>query len=166
MNPPDLTALTWHWQHFSALSVQALQGIHRARQAVFVMEQACLYADADAHDERAHHLSAWSAEQPMPQAYARLLPPGEKFTEPAIGRVLTLPSARALGLGKKLVQQALTHAARLYPGQKVRIVAQAHLLDFYRAFNFEPVGELFWEGAIAHIEMLLKSPLSPYTPRN
>lgn len=161
MSPPDLTALTWHWQPFNALSVQALQGIHRARQTVFVLEQACLYADADAHDVHAHHLSAWSAEQPMPQAYARVLPPGEKFAEPAIGRVLTLPRARAQGLGKQLVQRALAHTARLYPGQKVRIAAQTHLLEFYRTFNFEPVGEPFLEGHIPHIEMLLKSPLGP-----
>ncbi len=159
MPTTDFSTLDWRWRDFDALSAHELHSIHRVRQAVFVMEQACLYADADAYDEQAHHLSAWSAEQPLPLAYARVLAPGVKYAEPAIGRVLTLPIARGQGLGQQLVVQALAHAAVLYPAQKVRISAQAHLVDFYDALGFVAVGEPYLEDRFPHIEMLLRTPM-------
>lgn len=159
MNTLHFSALNWRWCTFDALSAHELHRIHRARQAVFVMEQACLYADADVYDEQAHHLSAWSVEQSLPLAYARVLAPGVKYAEPSIGRVLTLATARGQGLGQHLVARALACTAGLYAGQKVRISAQARLVDFYGALGFVTVGEPYLEDGLPHIEMLLKSPL-------
>lgn len=160
MGHADLSTLRWRWCAFSELTVRELHNILRARQTVFLLEQACLYADADACDEQAHHLAAWPPGHAMPLAYARVLPPGVKYAEPAIGRVLTAAAARRQGLGRTLMTHALSHAASLYAGQKVRLSAQAHLVGFYGSLGFVPVGEPYLEDNIPHIEMLLSMPLS------
>lgn len=150
----DLPSLTWQCCTLGELSPLALQNIHRARQAVFVLEQQCAYADADDLDECAHHLSAWTGTQPLPIAYARILGPGARYSEPAIGRVLTLADVRGQGLGRELMHQALSHMGRLYPDQAVRISAQANLQGFYGSLGFEPVGGVYLEDGIPHVEML------------
>lgn len=155
MSPqPDLASLTWQCCTLAELSPLALQNIHRARQAVFVLEQHCAYADADDLDECAHHLSAWDGTQALPVAYARIVPPGARYAEPAIGRVLTRANARGQGLGRKLMRWALSEVGRLYPTQAVRISAQAHLQGFYGSLGFEPVGGAYLEDGIPHVEML------------
>ncbi|MES2889745.1 MAG: GNAT family N-acetyltransferase, partial [Pseudomonadota bacterium] len=111
---PFETEAVWHWCAFDALTVRELYNIYRARQQVFVLDQGSLYADADACDAHSHHLAAWSALQELPLAYARVLAPGVKYTEPAIGRVLTLPAVRGQGWGRRLMQRALAEAAQLY----------------------------------------------------
>ncbi len=150
----DLPSLTWQCCPLVELSPLALQNIHRARQAVFVLEQHCAYADADDLDECAHHLSAWDGTQALPVAYARIVPPGGRYAEPAIGRVLTQANARGQGLGRELMRRALSQVGRLYPTQAVRISAQAHLNGFYGSLGFEPVGGAYLEDGIPHVEML------------
>ena len=150
----DLPSLTWQCCPLAELSPLALQNIHRTRQTVFVLEQHCAYADADDLDECAHHLSAWDGTQALPVAYARIVPPGRRYAEPAIGRVLTRAHARGQGLGRELMRRALSQVGRLYPTQAVRISAQAHLQGFYGSLGFEPVGGAYLEDGIPHVEML------------
>jgi ElaA protein len=159
MGHADLSLLDWRWRAFADLGVRELHNIHRARQSVFMLEQQCLYADADAFDEQAHHLAAWTPAHPLPLAYARVLAPGVKYAEPAIGRVLTSAIARRHGLGREVMTRALSNAARLYAGHKVRLSAQSRLIGFYGSLGFVPVGEPYLEDDIPHIEMLLRMPL-------
>jgi len=87
-------------------------------------------------------------------AYCRLVPPGTKFAEPSIGRVVTLPAARGMGHGRALMREALAEAARLWPGRALRIGAQRYLERFYGEFGFVTVSEPYDEDGIAHVEML------------
>ena len=98
-------ATTWRSCRFDDLTPRELQNIYAARQQVFVIEQACIYLDADGHDDAAWHLAAWSPQQRLPLAYARLLDPGVKYPEPSMGRVLTTSAARGTGLGRELVRR-------------------------------------------------------------
>ena len=143
----------WRGCRFDALSVHELQYIYMARQQVFCVEQRCAYLDVDGRDEAAWHLAAWSDDQRMPLAYARILAPGVKYTEPAIGRVLTWGAGRGVGLGRALVQRAIAQAVAEYPGLGIRLSAQSHLADFYRSEGFRAVGEVYLEDTIPHIEM-------------
>jgi len=145
-----------HWRvcAFSDLHVAELQNIYAARQQVFVLEQRCLYLDADGCDEHGWHLAAWSAAQRAPLAYARLLAPGVKYAEPSIGRVITTAPARGTGLGRTLVRRAMAECARLWPGHGVRISAQSHLARFYAEVGFVAVGADYLEDGIPHLEML------------
>jgi ElaA protein len=154
MNGP-ISDLTWRWCAFDALGVHELQNIYMARQQVFAVEQQCAYLDADGCDDRSHHLAAWSAGHRIPLAYARVVAPGVKYAEPSIGRVITTAPARGTGLGRELVRRAVAHTLELYPGQGVRISAQAHLERFYAAFGFAGVGSAYLEDGIPHLEMLI-----------
>jgi len=153
MSTPVALSTRWRCCRFDALSVYELQYIYMARQQVFCVEQRCAYLDVDGRDESAWHLAAWSGEQQMPLAYARVLAPGVKYTEPAIGRVLTFGAGRGVGLGRALVQRAIAQAEAEYPAQGIRLSAQSHLEDFYRSEGFRAVGEAYLEDTIPHIEM-------------
>ena len=146
--------LAWRFCRFDALTVRELQFIYMARQEVFVIEQACAYLDADGLDERAFHLAAWSADQPQPLAYARLLDPGVKYEEASMGRVVTTAAARGRGLGRELVARALAHAEVAWPGGALRISAQSRLVPFYESFGFTTVGPSYLEDGIDHTEMI------------
>ena len=152
----------WRGSRFEALRVHELDAIYRARQQVFVVEQQCAYLDADGADSASFHLAAWAsasassapASAPQVLAYARIVPPGLKYAEASIGRVLTLAAVRGTGLGHELVRRAVAHTGHAFPGHAIRISAQAHLQAFYRAAGFVSVGATYLEDGIAHIEML------------
>ncbi len=157
--------LTWRFCTFAELSVQELERIYTARQQVFLIEQNCVYLDADGRDCASHHLAAWSEQQHLPLAYARLVAPGVVYAEPSMGRVITTAAGRGQGLGRELVKRVIEHAQATYPGQGMRISAQSQLEGFYGEFGFVSQGERYLEDNIPHTEMLLPaSPLSTLKP--
>jgi ElaA protein len=147
----------WRWCHFDELSLRELQNILRARQQVFALEQNCVYLDVDGVDEECFHLAAWRSGLPEPLAYARVVPPGVKYAEASIGRVITTAPGRGLGLGRELVRRAIAGAAQVFPGHGLRISAQSYLEPFYGSFGFVIVGERYLEDGIPHTEMLLSA---------
>jgi ElaA protein len=153
MNPLGET-IRWRCCRFDELGVHELDRIYRARQQVFNIEQDCVYLDVDGVDPQCVHLAAWADAHDEPLAYARIVAPGVKYPEASIGRVITTMPARGTGLGRELVRRAVEQAVVLYPGQAIRISAQAHLARFYGGFGFVPVGEEYLEDGIPHIEML------------
>jgi ElaA protein len=156
--PPNssfLLDLDWRFGTFTDLTVLELERIYTARQQVFVIEQNCVYLDADGRDSLSRHLTAWSAAHPLPLAYARLVAPGVAYTEPSMGRVITTKAARGLGLGRELVRRVIAQARAVYPGQGLRISAQSQLENFYGSFGFVIVGERYLEDEIPHTEMFL-----------
>jgi ElaA protein len=157
----DPSTPQWQCCRFTELSLSALQHIYAARQAVFVVEQKCFYLDVDGLDEQAWHLAAWSPLHAQPLAYARLFPPGVKYAEASIGRVLTLDAVRGRGWGRLLVERAVAQCDTLFGGSALRISAQAHLERFYGGFGFHAVGKAYMEDGIPHIEM--QRPAVPVT---
>lgn len=139
---------------FEALSIQQLYELLRLRSEVFVLEQQCLYQDMDGLDQQAKHLMVTDDQQRL-CAYARILPPGIAFAEPAIGRILTASCWRGQGYGQWFIKQAVACTQQLYSKKRIRIGAQAYLQRFYTACGFEVVGEPYDEDGILHIEMLL-----------
>ena len=148
-------AQQWRWCRFDALGVHELQHIYAARQRVFALEQQCIYLDVDGCDEQAYHLAAWSPTQREPLAYARVVDPGVKYDEVAIGRVLTWGAGRGCGLGRELVARSIEGAKAAWPTVPIRISAQSRLERFYEGFRFIAVGASYLEGGIAHTEMVL-----------
>ena len=151
----DQAGLDWRWRHFDELRLAELQLIYMARQQVFLLEQQCIYLDADGHDEAAHHLAAWSNAQRMPLAYARVLAPAVTYAEPSIGRVITTQLARGQGLGRDLLRRTIGLCLQTYPGWGIRISAQTRLEAFYRKAGFVVCGAPYLEDGIDHTEMLL-----------
>lgn len=146
--------IRWQWCRLDDLSVRQAHAIFAAREAVFVVEQACAYQELDELDADALHLVAW--DEYKVAAYLRVLAPGVRFAEPSIGRVLTAAGFRRNGLGRELMARALTQVDAMYAGQAIRISAQTHLQLFYGAFGFVCVSETYLEDGIPHVEMLRK----------
>lgn len=149
-------SFTWQCLHFRDLSAQSIYKILQARQIVFVVEQNCVYLDADSVDTQCHHLIVWSeySAQSVIAAYLRIVPPGIKYEEPSLGRIITTPEFRGKGLGKKIVQNGITTLLSFYPSSPIRIAAQHYLENFYQAFGFQAVSPVYLEDNIPHIDMV------------
>ena len=94
--------LTWQCAHFSELSAAQLYAILSMRSEVFIVEQNCVYQDIDGADIDCMHLIGWTSDQQV-AAYMRIVPPGLKFAEVSLGRVITSNAARGTGIGKQFL---------------------------------------------------------------
>ena len=144
--------LHWKWCSLEDLSAPEWHEVSIARQAVFIVEQACPFPDLDALDQVSMHLLGTDNEGKL-QAYLRLVSPGSKYSEPSLGRILTAATARGLGVGRLLVLEGLAEHVRRYPGLPNKIGAQAHLTNFYCSLGFEPCSDTYLEDDIPHIDM-------------
>lgn len=148
--------MEWFTKSFATLSTEELYRIVQLRQQVFVVEQHCVYLDADGYDRAALHLFA--VQQGCVVAYCRVLPPGLKYQEASIGRVCTALEKRGSGLGRELMHKALTLVGESYASDSVRvdirISAQLYLQSFYSSLGFTAVSAPYDEDGIPHIEML------------
>lgn len=142
----------WVCKKFEELTVQELYCILRLRSEVFVVEQHCVYLDADGKDLASHHLCGWLHNELI--AYCRILPPGLSYEkESSIGRVLTHPAHRKDGYGKILMKKGIEKTYALYPGVQIKIGAQQYLEKFYGNLGFQTVSEPYLEDDIPHISM-------------
>lgn len=155
--------LSFTCQPFDALSPLDVHDMLRARQDVFVVEQACLFHDIDGRDPACHHLLGRAKGNGAPEssaalaAYGRIVPPGVIYKEPSIGRVLTTPPYRRTGLGRRFMAEAVSRCKALHPGHAIRIGAQHRLEAFYTDLGFISVSAPYDEDGIAHVEMLLSA---------
>lgn len=148
--------VTWQCCPFDELTPGELYAVMQVRQRVFVVEQQCPYLDADGSDYLAVHLLGWRHTQDglVLSAYARLFPPGVKYPEASIGRILTHPEARSVGLGKTILAESIERIAEAEWGPAIRIQAQMYLEGFYEEFGFRRVSEPYTEDDIWHVDML------------
>ena len=148
--------LTWTWKTFAELSLGELYGLLALRQEVFVVEQRSIYQDVDGYDPGCHHLLGveTGAEGARLVAYLRVLPPGLKYPEASLGRVVLAPRARGQGQGQRLVRQGLDFLATHHPGVPIRIGAQDYLRRFYEDFGFRAVSDVYDEDGIPHVDMV------------
>lgn len=146
--------MTWHLTEFASLTLTELYNLMRLRQEVFVVEQSCVYLDADGYDDKARHLLGRADDGEL-IACLRLFAPGVKYPhEASIGRVCTALSVRGTGVGRALMTHGIEEAERLWPGSSIRISAQHYLLRFYESLGFVAEGELYDEDGIPHVEMV------------
>ena len=151
--------IVWQWSRFSELSPDQLYAVVMLREAVFVVEQNCAYPDADGRDPKAWHLLGWvdTGGQRTLVAYARVFEPGLRYTEGSIGRIVTAPGVRGLGVGRALMDEALHRMESLAPRQRIKIAAQQRLVDFYIGFGFTTVSAPYEEDGIMHVDMIRDS---------
>jgi ElaA protein len=137
---------------FDELTVPLLYDILALRSEVFVVEQDAVYMDLDGLDAAALHICLF--EDDMFIGYARILPPGCKFEEASVGRIVIAASHRGKGLGKELIQRSMMELANAYGPSPVRIEAQQHLQPFYESLGFTRVSDPYDWGGIPHVKML------------
>ena len=145
--------LNWVVKHFDNLTTSELYEVIRLRNEVFVVEQNCVFQDADNKDQTCFHLLGYSNSNLA--AYARLVPEGVTYSgKISIGRVITSPAYRNVGAGKALMSESILHCYKLFGEQAIKIGAQLYLKKFYESFGFKQTSEPYDEDGILHIEMI------------
>ncbi len=147
-----MNEIEWVCKSFNTLTPCELYAIIQLRNEVFVIEQNCVFQDADGKDQKCYHLMGYAAGKLA--AYARLVPAGISYTFISIGRIVTSPKYRNKGAGKALLNTAIEKCNQLFGEQTIKIGAQLYLKNFYESFGFLQVGEVYDEDGIPHIEML------------
>lgn len=147
--------VVWHYKLFNELTAKELYQIIQLRNEVFVIEQDCIYQDADGKDLKCGHL--WATINDEVVAYSRIVPKGISYeNEPSIGRVVSRGKHRGLGLGKHLIANSIQVIENRCFTSSIRISAQLYLKKFYESFGFKQVSKEYLEDDIPHIEMLRK----------
>lgn len=146
-------SVRWSWHEFRKLAPEVLYAILELRSRVFVVEQNCVFLDQDGTDVHCEHLCGFS-EDGLLLAYLRLVPPGLKFPETSLGRVVTHPDFRRRGLARQGMTRGLQRLAERFPGHACRIGAQRYAEAFYASLGFVPTGEPYMEDGIPHTEMI------------
>ncbi|KRF16653.1 hypothetical protein ASG90_10320 [Nocardioides sp. Soil797] len=147
--------LTWLGLHHRDVSGRQMHDLLQLRHDVFVIEQDCPeYRDIDGLDiaDDTHHVLGALDDEVL--AVARVLSPGLSGPRPRIGRVAVASAGRGGGVGHQLMGQTLTLCQRVWPGQELLLSAQAHLEGYYAGHGFAPVGEVYLEDDIPHVDMV------------
>ncbi len=146
--------IIWSLKKFEALTAAELYAIMQLRNEVFVVEQNCVYQDADGKDPDCWHFMGWHGT--VLTASTRIIPVGVCYNHAAsIGRVVTSPKYRAAGIGRQLMQLSIQHTFMLFNCNVITIGAQQYLQKFYESLNFVKSSETYLEDNIPHIEMQL-----------
>jgi ElaA protein len=145
--------INWVCKKFEDLTPHELYAILRLRSEVFVVEQNCVFLDADNVDFQSYHLMGWV--DGILGAYTRLIPPAVVYNEQSIGRVVTAIAVRKSGIGRMLMEQSIKECRKLFGNHTIKIGAQLYLKQFYSSLGFIPIGGIYLEDGIEHIHMLL-----------
>jgi len=145
--------IEWKCKPFNELSPHELYKILQLRNAVFVVEQNCVFQDADDKDEGSLHFMGFSGRELA--AYTRLAPPGYIYEEASIGRVVTSSRYRSKGLGRELMRGSIEVCRAVFGNGPIKIGAQYYLVQFYASLGFTITGEKYLEDGIEHVHMLL-----------
>ena len=125
------------------------------REVVFIEEQHVPETvERDAEDARAYHLLAIAEGHAIGTGRLVVLPSapkGETGTWGQIGRMAVLQSHRKNGVGNLLLAE-LEDEARRRGLTGVRVHSQLYALGFYERHGYKPVGAVFLEAGIEHVE--------------
>ncbi len=144
-------SLQWKIKSFENLLVNELYDILKLRSEIFVVEQNCVYLDADGKDKLALHLFGEFDGKIV--AYSRLFTPGISFENASIGRVVVDVNYRDKKWGHELMQESIASIKTHFGESKITIGAQLYLKKFYESHGFVQTSEMYLEDDIPHIEM-------------
>ena len=119
-------------KRFDELTSAELYEILKLRNAVFIVEQNCAYQDIDGLDETAYHM--WLEDENGIAAYVRLFPPGVRFEDSVIGRVIAV--RRRSGVGSQIIRMAQSAVREVFGTDSVTIEAQVYAREFYEKLGF------------------------------
>jgi ElaA protein len=142
----------WITKTFDQLTVDELYDVLQLRQSVFVVEQKCWYLDADGLDKQSLHLLGRLPSGQL-ACYLRIVPPGYRFKEPSIGRVVVDNNLRRHRIGTSLMTRGVELVEERYPTFGIFLSAQKYLEHFYRSFGFTSTGREYLEDGIPHVDM-------------
>jgi ElaA protein len=148
--------IRWRWFAWRELDSDTLHAFLKLRSDIFVVEQNCVFSEMDGADPACEHLCGRDASGAL-RVYLRLVPPGVKVPQPALGRLVVTPDARKAGLARAAMLDGIRRCRERYPGQPIFLAAQGQLEPFYRSLGFETTGGIYMEDGIPHVNMLLRA---------
>jgi predicted GNAT family N-acyltransferase len=126
------------------------------REVVFIEEQHVPEGiERDAEDAKAYHVLAFQGGHAIGTGRLVMLPQppeGQTGTWAQIGRMAVLQAHRKAHVGSKLLDTLETEA-RKRGVSGIMLHAQLFALEFYKKRGYEPVGSVFMEAGIEHLEM-------------
>ncbi|WP_430812149.1 MULTISPECIES: GNAT family N-acetyltransferase [unclassified Carboxylicivirga] len=140
---------------FNNLKLKELYQSLQLRAEIFVVEQDCVYNDLDGNDEYAHHLLLIDNDTII--AYARILPPGSRFKEASIGRLVVDKDYRFKGLARQVMQKAASWIFSQWKVPCIQISAQKYLKAFYVSLGYKIISDEYLEDGIPHLKMELQA---------
>jgi len=143
--------LQWNWYVFDDMELSLLYDVLALREAIFVVEQECVYQELDGRDKSALHLVVTEANEVV--ACLRVLKPTKTDARVKIGRVAVGLAWRQQGVARLALQMAIEKAQRQYPSSPIYLEAQSYLHEFYKSLGFQACGPEFLEDGIPHIPM-------------
>ncbi len=146
-------------KEFDELSNKILHQILSLRASIFVVEQQSCYQDPDPFDLVATHVYQTSNDKNEVIAYLRICPPGTRFEDTSIGRVVTKKNYRGQGLCSTLLNETMQYLLKDPRITRISLSAQSHLKHFYQRHQFHAIGEQYMEDSIPHIKMHYQKPI-------
>ena len=140
-----------HVKSFDELTVHELYDILKLREAVFIIEQNCIYEDIDEKDK--HSLHVFFKENNEIISYLRVLPKGISFDEVGIGRVVS--KVRRKGLATQTLKAGILAAQQFFHADTIILEAQCYAKDLYAKQGFVQTSDEFLVDGIPHIQMTL-----------
>lgn len=136
---------------FEELTNYEVYNILKLRSSVFVVEQDCVYLDADGVDLKSYHVYLKDNDEIV--AYLRVIDKGDRLEEVSIGRVIS--RYRRKGLGSIIMREGIKVAKEKFNAKKIKIGAQAYAVPFYEQVGFKviPNGEYIEDGQ-PHVYMI------------
>jgi ElaA protein len=154
--------VTWKFIPFAQLQAAQLYAILALREEIFTFEQHCSDKDLDGLDQDAVHVvGVLGGERDISNcnpiiATARILPPGAyKHGKVSFGRLAIKKEFRGKGYGDTLLEAIQQYIADKYGGIPIEISSQLYLKSFYEKHGFIAQGEVYSEGGIPHIAMVM-----------
>jgi len=148
---PAYSDLHWCWYGLDDMKPALLYDLLALREAIFVVEQSCIYHELDGLDKIAKHLLVTQKEEVV--ACLRVLPPGVSGGGARIGRVAVCLRWRNRGLARLMVENAIEKIWLDHESSEIYLDAQTYLQAFYSSMGFQVCGEEFLDEGIAHIPM-------------
>ncbi|MBS1578918.1 MAG: GNAT family N-acetyltransferase [Bacteroidetes bacterium] len=152
----NLKHINWVLKTFETLTPFELYDILKLRSEVFVVEQNCVFLDADSKDQFSYHLLGFIENNLV--AYTRLIAARKAYNYASIGRVVTSAKYRKLGIGKELMEVSIKKCYELFGETPIKIGAQLYLKNFYELLGFTQSSQVYDEDGIDHIEMIKPAP--------
>lgn len=129
------------------------------REVVFIEEQHVPEGiERDAEDANAYHVLAMQGGHAIGTGRLVILPeplPGEQGKWGRIGRMAVLQASRKSGVGTRVLD-ALESEAKRRGVDGVVLHAQLYSLDFYKRHGYQPIGAVFEEAGMPHLQMIKK----------
>ncbi|MCP3934076.1 MAG: GNAT family N-acetyltransferase [Actinomycetia bacterium] len=127
---------------FDDLTVRWFHDLLRLRCDVFVVEQECVYPEVDGLDPESRHV--WIEIDGEMATALRVIPRSDHIQ---VGRVVTAPRFRGMGLAGQLMDHVLA------TGGTVELEAQSYLAHWYQRWGFTVTGPEEIIDGIPHVPM-------------